>query len=310
MKINFFNGDRMDFKNLNTLIQVVELGSFTRAGEKLGYSQPTISFQIRQLEEELGVQLFDRINHSISLTSQGKEVLAFAYEICQRVNDMEEQLKNNQQVHGTVRIGMADSMCSWLLDGQFATLRQQFPGIFLQITTASTEGILQLLDQNEVDLAYTLDRHVYSRDYIIAGEEKIDTHFVTASGDPLADSGAISMSKLVSLPCILTEHGMSYRSLLEQYLARHSLQIDPILEIGNTDLICRLVEKGIGIAFLPDYVTEQAVKAGSLARLQVKGLSIEIWKQLLYHRNKSLTPPIKTVMSFLLKKFECETQQN
>lgn len=300
----------MDLKNLSTFIQVVELGSFTRAGEKLGYSQPTISFQIRQLEEELGVRLFDRINHSISLTSQGEEVLTFAYEICQRVSDIEEHLKNNQEIHGTVRVGMADSMCSWLLEGQFATLRQQFPGVKLQITTASTEGILQLLDQNEVDLAYTLDRHVYHRDYSIAGEEKIDTHFVISAEDPLVSLGPISMSKLVNLPCILTEQGMSYRRLLEQHLAQHSLQIDPILEIGNTDLICRLVEKGIGIAFLPDYVTEQAVKEGKLARLQVKGLSIEIWKQLLYHRNKSLTPPIKTVMSFLLDKLDDENNRD
>lgn len=302
MFINIFYGDSMDLKNLNTFIQVVELGSFTRAGEKLGYSQPTISFQIRQLEEELGVQLFDRINHSISLTSQGREVLSFAYEICQKVSDLEEHVHHDPEIHGTVRVGMADSMCSWLMEGQYATLRKQFPGIKLQIMTASTEGILQLLDKNEVDLAYTLDRHVYHRDYIIAGEEKIDTHFVIAAKDPLVNLGQLSMAKIVELPCILTESGMSYRRILEQHLAQHSLQIDPILEIGNTDLICRLVEKGIGIAFLPDYVTEQALQEGKLARLQVKGLSIEIWKQLLYHRNKSLTPPIKTVMSFLLEK--------
>ena len=288
----------MDFKTLNTFIQVVELGSFTQAGEKLGYSQPAISAQIRQLEKDLGVQLFDRINHSISLTSQGKEVLSYAYDICQKVSDLEQQVLHNPQITGTVRIGMADSMCSWLLDEQFAAMREQYPGVKLQITTASTEGILQLLDKNEVDLAYTLDRHVYHRDYIIACEEQIETHFVISSQNPLSDS--ISMKEIVELPCILTEPGMSYRRLLEQYLAKHSLQIDPVLEIGNTDLICRLVEKGIGIAFLPDYVTEQAVRENKLKRLTVNDLSIEIWKQLLYHRSKSLTPPIKTVMSFFM----------
>ena len=179
-------------------------------------------------------------------------------------------------------------------------MREQYPGVKLQITTASTEGILQLLDKNEVDLAYTLDRHVYHRDYVIACEEQIETHFVISARNRLAASDSISMEEIVELPCILTEPGMSYRRLLEQYLAKHSLQIDPILEIGNTDLICRLVEKGIGIAFLPDYVTEQAVQDKKLVRLTVKDLSIEIWKQLLYHQNKSLTPPIKTVMSFFM----------
>ena len=290
----------MDIRNLNTFIEVVELGSFTKAGEKLGYAQPTISFQIRQLEEELGVQLFDRINHSINLTSQGKEVLVYAYEICKKVNELEEHVRHDPEIKGTVRVGMSDSMCSWLMEGQFAKMRKQFPGINLQITTASTEGMLQLLDKNEIDLAYTLDSHVYHKDYKIAGEERIDMHFVASSKSSLLDTKILEISDIVKLPCILTESGMSYRRLLEQYLAKKSLQIDPILEIGNTDLICRLVEQDIGISFLPDYVTEEAVLDNKLMRLEIEEVSIEIWKQLLYHRNKSLTPPIKTVMSYFI----------
>ena len=290
----------MDLQHLNTFIEVAELGSFTRAAEKLGYSQPTISFQIHQLEETLGARLFDRINHTISLTSEGKEVLVYAHDICQRVRDLEEHVQKPQSVQGVVRIGMADSMCSWLLEGQFFALRQQYPGVTLSITTASTEDILLLLDQNQVDLAYTLDRHVYHRSYVIAGEERIGTHFVTAAGDPLAKKGPLKLEEVIKLPCILTEEGMSYRRLLEQDLARQSLEIDPILEIGNTDLICRLVTQGMGIAFLPDYVTEKKVAEGTLAYLDVEGLNIEIWKQLLYHRNKALTRPIRTVMSFFL----------
>lgn len=290
----------MDLKNLSTFIQVAELGSFTRAGEKLGYSQPTVSFQIRQLEEDLGTPLFDRINHTIALNSQGQEVLRYAYQICQKVDELKEHMHHQAEIHGTVRVGMADSMCSWLLEGQFSELRKKHPGVALRIFTASTEEMLHLLDQNEIDLAYTLDGHVYHKDYVIAGEERIGIHFVTAASSPLAQAGPLPMARLALLPCILTEPGMSYRRLLEQQLARHSLQIDPVLEIGNTNLICRLVEQGMGISFLPDYVTEEAVAAGRLAVLPVQGLEIEIWKQLLYHRHKSLTPPIQTVMSFFL----------
>ena len=65
----------MDLKTLNTFIQAAEMHSFTRAGEKLGYSQPTVSFQIRQLEKELGVQLFERIGHTVNLTDEGQDAL-------------------------------------------------------------------------------------------------------------------------------------------------------------------------------------------------------------------------------------------
>ena len=75
--INFINAVvYMDFRNLHTFIQVAESGSFTRAAEKLGYSQPTISVQIKQLEHELGVQLFERIGHTVILTRDGRESLA------------------------------------------------------------------------------------------------------------------------------------------------------------------------------------------------------------------------------------------
>ena len=290
----------MELQALKTFVEVAKFGSFTKAAESLGYAQPTISFQIKQLEDSLGIKLFDRINNKISLTEAGNTMLIYADEICQKIKDMEDEAKTPETVKGTVRIGMADSMCSWFLEDQFLALRKQYPNLSLEITTASTEGILSLLDQNKVDLAYTLDRHVYHKDYIIAGEEQIGTHFVASTKSPIAQKKYITMEELTKLPCILTEQGMSYRKLLEQQLASYSYQIDPILEIGNTDLIGRLVSRGIGIAFLPDYVTEKKVKQGKLAYLEVEGLNVEIWKQLLYHRQKSLSKPIKTAMKYFI----------
>ena len=81
----------MDLRSLNTFIQVSELASFTKAAERLGYSQPTVSFQIRQLEEELGVRLFDRIGHTVSLTEEGREALNYAQSICRIANEMSSE---------------------------------------------------------------------------------------------------------------------------------------------------------------------------------------------------------------------------
>lgn len=80
----------MDIKNLNTFIQVAELNNFTKAAEKLGYSQSTVSFQIRQLEEELNAQLFERINRTVLLTERGREVLKYAHQISKLAEDMSE----------------------------------------------------------------------------------------------------------------------------------------------------------------------------------------------------------------------------
>ena len=92
---------------------------------------------------------------------------------------------------------------------------------------------------------------------------------------------------------------MSYRYLLDQYLAKNSMEIKPILEMGSASLLCELVEKGNGISFLPDYVSEDAVKRGTVVRLEVKDFEAEIWKQILYHRGKWISPQIKAVVEQL-----------
>ena len=102
----------MELRNLITFIHVAELGSFTKAAEQLGYSQSTVSFQIKQLEKELGVQLFDRIGHTISLTDKGRKTLEYAQQMIHISNEMMAVEKEKNEINGTVRVAMADSLCS------------------------------------------------------------------------------------------------------------------------------------------------------------------------------------------------------
>lgn len=94
----------MDMKNINTFIYTAELGSFTKAAELLGYSQSTVSFQIRQLEEELGTVLFERINRTVTLTDRGKEILRYAHRMKQLAGEMQEMVQPKQEVRGHLRI--------------------------------------------------------------------------------------------------------------------------------------------------------------------------------------------------------------
>lgn len=276
----------MDLRSLSVFIEVAELGSFTRAGEKLGYSQPTISFQIKQLEKEMGVQLFDRIGHTVNLTDAGRDALPYAQNICHLSQEMVLGSENRREPSGVLRLGMADSLGAPLLAGHFGRFNRMYPKISLHISTGDTSELLNYLDHNEVDMICTMDDHVYDNRYVIANEEPIGVHFVASSKNILADKPEVDMDELLEQPFMLTEKGMSYRRLMDDKLARASREIHPVLETGRADLICGLAEENAGIGFLPDYVTEESVSSGRLVRLNVSDFQVVVWKQLLYRRDK------------------------
>lgn len=292
----------MDLRNLNTFVQVAELNSFTRAAEKLGCSQPTVSLQIKQLEQEMGVQLFERIGHTVSLTDAGHNALAYAQRICQLSQEMAADATHPQVPSGIIRIAMADSLCAPLIINCFDEFHKLYPAISLHVIAAGTAEMFRLLDHNEVDIVCTLDEHIYNSTYIIACEEKIDVHFVSSTNHRLAVLNTLTLEDVVTEPFLLTERGMSYRSQLDQALARNSMEIKPMLEIGRPDLICTLVEQNLGLSFLPDYVTEQAVQEKRITRLPVQDINGELWIQLLYHRDKWISHPMHIFLDHLSEK--------
>ena len=287
----------MDTKNLTTFIYVAELRSFTKAADRLGFSQSTVSFQIKQMENELGCQLFERINHTVQLTEKGREVLEYAHQINRMTRELKDSMKE-ETASGYIRLAMADSLCTSLLYRDFLHFRELYPNIALKIIAAGTEEMFRLMNHNEADAILTLDNHIYNTEYRILQEEKVRTFFVAGADTEIASASSLSIEELLLQPFILTEKGMSYRRLLEEKLAELSLEIQPVLEIGSTELICSLVEQGAGISFLPEYVIKDRVKAGTLVCLPVSGLEIHVWKQLLYHRNKWVSPQMEKVLQY------------
>lgn len=288
----------MYLRNLQTFVQVAETGSFTVAGETLGYSQPTISFQIKKLEQELGVQLFERIGHTVTLTSDGQKALAYAQQICHLSQEMLQTSESGDEISGTVRLAMADSLCTPLIIKSFSTFRETYPKISLLVATAGTGELFRMLDHNDADVACTLDSRIYNTAYVISSEEQVGAHVICSADNPLAALHSITPQELVKQPFLLTEKGMSYRRIFDEFLALHSLEVHPILEMGNADLICQLVADNTGISFLPDYVTESAARDGKIVRLEIKDFTCELWGQLIYRRDKWLSAPVQAVVDY------------
>ena len=293
----------MELRNLITFIQVAELGSFTKAAEQLDYSQSTVSFQIKQLEDELGCLLFERINHTITLTQRGHELVSYAHKISSLIEDFKDNTDGEKECSGHIHIVTPDSVCDGMIKRNYIDFHNKYPDISIKFTTADTLVMLDMLNHNEADLIITLDAHSYHKDYIIAKEELLSMHFVANADSKYAGISNLSIKDIINEPFILTEYGQGYRRVLDRELAKRSLDISPVLEIGRTDMITSVVSKSNMISYLPDFVTKDMVAKGKLCYLDVADMKMDIWKQLIYHKNKWMSKALKTYIDYI-KEYE------
>lgn len=290
----------MEIRNLRTFQQVAEKTGFTAAANALGYSQSTVSFQIKQLEEELNCLLFERINHTVALTEQGRELLEYAQKVLNLTDEFKQSRTVTDEPEGIVHIVTPDSICEAMMMTNYLDFYSHHPKINLKFSTADTGDMFRMLDRNEADIIHTLDSHVYSREYIIAKEEQIQMHFVTCAGSKYVGKPH-SIRDILHEPFVLTEKGIGYRRALDNALEKMSLEVRPILELGRTDIITEVLSNGIGISFLPDFVTKEGFESGKLAYLDITDIQIDIWKQLIYHRNKWISRALRCFIDYVKK---------
>ena len=284
----------MELRNLITFIHVAELGSFTKAAEQLGYSQSTISFQIKQLEDELDCLLFERINHTITLTERGHELVSYAHRVRALTDDFKESFTKEEECRGHIHIVTPDSVCEDMIYSRYIDFHHHYPNISIKFTTADTSVMFDMLDHNEADAIITLDSHSYRKDYIIAKEEPLSMHFVASAKSKFAGRKQLTMQDIVNEPFVLTD-----RRVFDKELARKSLEITPVLEIGRTDIITYIIANSDMISFLPDFVTKERIASGELCCLDVCDMRIDIWKQLIYHKNKWMSKTLKAVIEYI-----------
>ena len=126
-------------------------------------------------------------------------------------------------------------------------------------------------------------------------------HFVVNPESKFTDRKNLSIMDIINEPFILTEFGQGYRKVFDKELAKRSLEITPVLEIGRTDIITSVVAQSDMISYLPDFVTNDMVKKGKLCYLDIQDFHTEIWKQLIYHKNKWMSKGLKTIIDYIIE---------
>lgn len=291
----------MEIRNLITFTKIAETKNFSKAAEQLGYSQSAVTMQIKQLESEIHAKLFERIGRQVKLTESGERLLPYALDILNTLQKVEHIASEPEEISGPLRIGTSDSFVTSILPTVLSDFLTICPHSEVSVQTALVSDLFQGLRQNEYDCLLFLEQKLYFPEWIKVLESPVKIHFVTNSDSPLVNQKQIPLSRIMGEPLYLTEKGVSYRYFLEQILAENGTELHPFLEVGNTDILVRFLLAHSGISFLPDYVVRPYLTSGELSILDVSFPDVTLWIQLVYHKNKCVTPQLSKFIDLMMQ---------
>ena len=287
----------MEIRQLHSFIKIVELQSFSKAAEALGYTQAAVTIQIRQLELEFNTRFFDRVGRHVELTPPGRKFLMYANEILRKVDDVHAMLGNAVVKDHRLRIGTLESLLSFKLPKVVSYFYKHYPTVALEIRSGTPKELNEMLDHNQIDLAYYIDQKVYGQNWEKTLEEPEAVVFVASNDANLPDKEDFLLAELLNQPFFLTEKDSNYRYALEQELASRHLGIRPFFETRNPDVIIELIKENRALSFLPHYAVEESLKNGSLRLLKVRDFEMQMYRQLFYHKDKWITEEMKNFIA-------------
>ncbi|URZ14096.1 LysR family transcriptional regulator [Clostridium felsineum] len=286
----------MDFKQLNTFITIGKYQSFTEAASVLNYAQSTVTTQIKILEEELQVKLFERIGKKVTLTYEGKKLLPYAKQMIKLSHEIKNVVIDDEKPSGTLTIGAAESLCVLRLPFILKEYRRLYPDVEVSLKFGSCADFRHFLKDNIIDVAFSLGTKIDSNEFISEIEFDEPMVLLAYPGHPLIEKDIVYPEDIAEEPLILTEMGCSYRAVFENILSSYNIKPKLVLETGSVQAIKQFTMSGLGITLLPRVAVEEEIKDGKLVPLKWGGPGFGIISQVLYHKDKWISPALNAFL--------------
>ena len=267
----------MENFRLRVFRAVAAEASFRKASEMLHLSQPAVSQHIRALEEELGVQLFDRTGPRVSVTPAGKLLLKYAERSARVLEEAKAELgKLNLTVSGELRLGASSTVAQYILPRILGAFLKDNPKVWLSVVSGNTEEIVSLLLKDAIMLGMIegppMTKAVHTEKFL---EDRLV--LIVPRSHEWSELPNIRLAALVEVPLLLREQGSGSRRIVEQSIRKAGLPLDRLhirMELDSTEAIVSGVEAGLGLGFVSEWAARKALRLGTVSRARVEGLEI------------------------------------
>ncbi|QJW45401.1 LysR family transcriptional regulator [bacterium BFN5] len=292
----------MYLRNLESFLTVARLLSFGEAARTLNYSQSTISEQIHLLEEYLGARLFERMGRKIFLTEQGKQLLPVAERLVRETKDLKNLFSDKQLVAGAITIGAAESLCVFWLPPLLKEFRASYPKVQINLKVGNCVDFPYWLQQNMIDVAFGLNDESEQQQLRQIELFRGETVFIVAPDHELAGISLLNIDHLTGQTVLLPEGFCGYPMDLKDLIEENRIKANTIMEFGSLESIKQCVKNGLGISLLPRISVQGELNRGELIGLEWAGPDIPIQAQMLFHRDKWLSPPLAALEQLIISK--------
>lgn len=293
----------MELRQLRAFYTITQVSNFTHAAELLGYTQPSITAQIRLLEEELGVKLFERIGRKIIITNEGHSFLHYASEILRLSEEAAALFSPASQPHGTLRIGAGESMIINRLTPLLQEYRTRYPKVEVVLKSGSSKDFHGWLKNNSIDVAFILGPGPAPFELTAQPLTMEPAAAIVGLPHPFAGKQSLMPGDLNEQTLILSEQGCNYRILLEEIIRNEALHPSSIMESSSFSIIKQFVAKGFGIAFLPLFAVEQELQDHQLVALPWSGPTFAMPLQICQHKEKWISSPLSAFLTLVNDRF-------
>lgn len=287
----------MELKNLRTFQAVVDQGSYQGAAKRLGYTQSTITVQMQQLEEELGVPLFERVGRRMVLTEAGNRVLPQARELLAAAERLLECGRGDRALSGTLRVDLAETLLCYRMQPVIRAFRARAPQVRLVVRDCNCMQIPANVRTGDCDLGlgYDMDWNRESLEVESLGQYDI----VLLASPEFTETDFTTPGQRKAASLVTDEPDSIFRRRLEDYLRRREIELDVTLELWSIETIKRCVMSNLGFTYLPRFVAEEELADGRLVELAAPISGLPAPALCAWRKGRWVTPAMELFLELL-----------
>ena len=292
----------MDFDQLHTFLEIVRLKSFSKAAQTCYRTQPAISAQIRQLEQELRTELFERFGSRISLTTAGRLFAGYAEQILElrrRAQDEINELEHTPR--GELVIAANEATCIYVLPQVFSEYKKQFPGVQLQVDRSYGARVVEAVMDNSADFGLT-QLPIPEKRVQVVDIYRDEIRVIAAAKHPTAEKSSVTCHDVVPYPLLLPKSGTT-RARLNTWLEPVEDRLQISMELDSTEMMKRFAMAGLGLSFLAASNCREEVAGGKLRAIPLAPEPMIRRLGLIYRKDKALSKAALGFIQVVLERF-------